>query len=125
MFANCAIALGGGGSSWLGGGKYWQFVQGILGGSSHFVRGMGTLFSYFYLFLIFLSTGVGLGIGLIWLNRVEPSLTQWITGGVLHKMGGAGFCLFFSSYAGRYHLIEYLVLNLCPVHRKEIAIVLG
>ena len=35
--------------------------------------------------------GVGLGIGLNWLNRVEPSLTQWITGGVLHKMGGVDF----------------------------------
>ena len=34
MFANCAIALGGGGG-------------GILVGSFHFVRGMGALFSYF------------------------------------------------------------------------------
>ena len=45
MFANCAIALGG--SSWLGGGKYWQFVQGIVGGSSHFVRGDGNLVQLF------------------------------------------------------------------------------
>ena len=68
------------------------------GGSSHFVR-MGASFSYFYLLPIFLSTGVGLGIGINWLNRIEPSLTQRITGGVLHKMGGgAEFCLFFSFY---------------------------
>ena len=86
---------------------------------------MGTLFSYFLSVSNLSIHGVRLGIGLNWLNRVEPSLTQWITGGVLHKMGGAGFCLLFSSYAGSYHLIEYLVLNLCPVHRKEIAIVLG
>ena len=80
----------------------------------------------FYLFLICLSTGVGLRIGLNWLNRVEPSLTQWITGeSCIRWGGGASFCLFFSCYAGSYHLFEYLVLNLCPVHRKEIAIVLG
>ena len=71
MFANCAIALGG--SSWLGGGKYWNFVQGILGGLLPFCQGRWKLCSViFYLFLIFLSTGVGLGIGLNWLNRVEP-----------------------------------------------------
>ena len=96
------------------------------GGLLPFCQGGWELCSViFYLFLISLSTGVGLGIGLNWLNRVEPSLTQWISGGVLHKMGGAGFCLFFSSYGGSYHLFEYLVLNLCPVHRKEIASVLG
>ena len=96
------------------------------GGLLPFCQGGWELCSViFYLFLICLSTEVGLGIGLNWLNRVEPSLPQWITVGVRHKMGRAGFCLFFSSYAGSYHLIEYLVLNLCPVHRKEIAIVLG
>ena len=107
-------------------GQVLAFVQGILGGLLPFCQGGWELRSViFYLFLIGLSTGVGLGIGLNWLNRVEPSLTQWISGGVLHKMGGAGFCLFFSSYGGSCHLIEYLVLNLCPVHRKEIAFVSG
>ena len=43
---------------------------------------------------------VGLGIGLNWLNRVEPSLTLWITGGVLHKMGGADF------FVCSFHLME-------------------
>ena len=68
---------------------------------------------------------MGLGIGLNWLNRVEPSLTKWITGGSCIRWGEQTFCLFFSSYGGSFHLIEYLVLNSCPVHRKEIAFVSG
>ena len=45
MLANSAIALGGG--TLVRWGQVLAFGQGILGGSSHFVRGMGTLFSYF------------------------------------------------------------------------------
>ena len=74
------------------------------GGLLPFCQGGWELCSViFYLFLVCLSMGVGLGIGLNWLNRVEPSLTQWITGGVLHKMRGAGFCLFF-------HLMEEVII---------------
>ena len=69
-------------------------MQGILGGSFHFVRGDG---NFVQLFLSVsnwsIYSGVGLEIGLYWLNRVEPSLTQWITGGVLHEIRGAGFHL--------------------------------
>ena len=124
MFANCTIALGG--TTWLGGGKYWHSGRASCGGSSHFVRGGWELCSViFYLFLIGLSTGAGLGIGLNWLNRVEPSLTQWITGGVLHKMGGADFLSVLFILWRKFQLIQYLIMNLCPFYRKEIATVLG
>ena len=58
MFANCAIALGG--SSWLGGGKYWHFRQGIMRGSSHFVRGDG---NFVELFLSVSNWSIHSGVG--------------------------------------------------------------
>ena len=48
MFAKSAIALGGG-TTWLVGGKVLAFVQGILGGSSHFVRGDGNFVQLFFI----------------------------------------------------------------------------
>ena len=75
--------------------------MGILGGLLPFCQGGWELCSViFYLFLIFLSTGVGLGIGLNWLNRVEPSLTQWISGGVLHKQ----------AFVCSFHLMEEVII---------------
>ena len=58
LFANCDIALGGGGDHLISWGQVLAFVQGILGGLLPFFQGGWELCSViFYLFLISLSNG--------------------------------------------------------------------
>ena len=90
-FSVCQLRYSNGVTTWLVGASI-GIRAGHPGGLLPFCQGGWELCSViFYLFLISLSAAGRVRNWSKLVNRVVPSLTQWITGGVLHKMGRADF----------------------------------